>query len=180
MLQTLLVKTPPESHPHAKTHSGNTGRETSSSSGYTKKTIREQTEQNPYQYAIKVHYQKTHKNRSISMKHQLMLLKTLNPEAQILQCQGGNWRLVGRRTGREELPKERTSLYRESQGVCGAVSPREWVCSHGAAKQGTHYLVPQLSQRPPYVHDQSSTTARRASAEAQSSVQTTKPACKAG
>lgn len=141
MLQTLLVKTPPESHPHAKTHSGNTGRERSSSSRYSKKTVREQTERNSYQNAIKAHDQKMHKNRSISMKHQLMLFKMLNSEAQIRQCQGGNWRLVGRRrTGREELSKERTSLYKESrreQCMLRAVSPREWVCRHRAANQGT-------------------------------------------
>lgn len=107
----------------------------------------------------------------------------LNPEAQILQCRGGDWRLVGRRrTVREELSEERTALYMESQRGCilRAADPREGVCRHGVAEQGIDYLVPQLSWRPPCVHDQSSsTTARKVSAEAQSSVQTTKPVCEA-
>lgn len=50
------------------------------------KTIREEIEQNPNQYAIKEHYQKLHKNRIVSMKQQLVLHKILNPEVQILQC----------------------------------------------------------------------------------------------
>lgn len=149
------------------------------------KTIREEIEQKQNQYAIKVRYQKMHKNRSIFMKHHLMPFKMLNPEVQILQCQVRNWRLVGRRrTDREELSKERTSLYMGSQrGGCmhGAASSRGWMCRHGAAKQGTDYLVPQLPWKRPYVHVQSSsTTGRRVSAEAQSSVQPTKPLCEAG
>lgn len=34
--RTLLVKTPPKSHTHAKAHPGNTARETDASSKYTK------------------------------------------------------------------------------------------------------------------------------------------------
>lgn len=117
------------------------------------KTIREEIEQNPNQYAIKAHYQKLHKNRIVSMKQQLVLHKILNPEVQILQCWGGNWRLMDRRrTDREKLSKERSSLYMGSQrGWCmlRVVSPTGWVCWHGAAKQGTDYLVPQLSWKPP-------------------------------
>lgn len=80
------------------------------------KTVREEIEQKPNWYAIKAHYQNLPKSRSISMKLPLMLCKMLKPEARILQCRGGNWRLVDRRrTGREELSEERTSLYMESQ-----------------------------------------------------------------
>lgn len=111
---------------------------------YTKNKKR-RNRKKPNPYAIKVHYQKLQKNRSISMKHQLMLFKMLNPEAQILQCPGGNWRLVGRRrTGREELSEVRTSLYKESQRewcMLRAASPRQWVCRHGAAKQGTTWVT---------------------------------------
>lgn len=89
------------------------------------------------------------------MKHQLMLFKMLNPEAQILQCPGGNWRLVDRRRiGREELSKVRISLYKKSQRewcMLRAASPREWVFRQGAAKQGTTWCPSSPKDLPMYM-----------------------------